>query len=154
MRLAIFISAFLMLLISPSVYAQDAQTTKQTEAQKRREALKAREKAEKRIEADMVNMSNLVEALSKNMGQLHYLRTLCYGNGDQKWREFADQLVTVESRGDTEDRRKLIRAFNAGYYEEEGRFKQCSSRVSVDAAALAENGRHIASMLSDPYRER
>jgi len=154
MRLALLISVLFLFPVSDIAYAQDAQTTQQTERQKRREALKAREQAEKRIEADMVNMSNLVEALSKNMGQLHYLRTLCYGNKDQKWREYADQLVTVESRGDTDHRRRLIRAFNAGYYEEEGRFKVCSGKVSVDAAALAENGRHIATMLSDPYRER
>lgn len=158
MRLALLISALMFSLvlcqIADTAYAQDAQTSKQTERQKRREALKAREVAEKRIEADMINMSNLVEALSKNMGQLHYLRTLCYGNGDQKWREYADQMVLVESRGDTDDRRRLVRAFNAGYYEEEARFKVCSGKVSVDAAALAENGRHIATMLSDPYRER
>jgi len=154
MRSALIISALLLFPLSPSAYAQDAETTKQTAAQKRKAAIKAREDAEQRIEDDMINMSNLVEALSKNMGQLHYLRTLCYGNGDQKWREFADQLVTVEARGETDDRRRLVRAFNAGYYEEEGRFKQCSAKVSVDAAALAENGRHISSMLSDPYRER
>jgi len=123
-------------------------------AKERRAAQKAREKAEKRIEADMVSMSSLVEALAKNMGQLHYLRTLCYGNVDQKWRDYAQQMMTVEAGGNETKRSTLTRAFNAGYYEEEARHPKCSKAVSVDAAAIAENGRHISTMLGDPYRER
>jgi len=117
-------------------------------------AIKAREEAELRVEADMVTMSSLVEALSKNLGQMHYLRTLCFGASDQKWRDYANRLMNHETPGDSARRRQLIRAFNAGYYQEQGRHTQCSNAVSVDAAALAENGRHISTMLGDPYRER
>ena len=49
-----------------------------------------------------------------------------------------------------------------GYYdlrvpqiqEEQARHASCSQAVAVDAAALAENGRHLAGMLGDPYRQR
>ena len=99
-------------------------------------------------------MNSLVEALSKNLGQLHYLRTVCFGPEDQKWRDYASRMMNIETAGDSADRRQLIRAFNAGYYQEEGRHSQCSSAVGADAAALAENGRHISAMLGDPYRER
>ena len=85
---------------------------------------------------------------------MHYLRTLCFGNGDQKWRNLADEMLIIEAGQDSAERRQLVRAFNAGYYQEEGRHEQCSNAVSVDAAALAENGRHISTMLGDPYRER
>lgn len=117
------------------------------------EAEKARDAAERRVEADMVKMSNLVEALSKNLGQLHYLRTLCFGDEDQKWRQLASKMMNLEAGPDAAKKRNLVRAFNVGYYQEQERFDTCTQSVSVDAAALAENGRHIASMLGDPYRE-
>ena len=123
-------------------------------AAERRAALREKEAAEMRVEADMVTMTNLAEALSKNLGQLHWLRTLCYGEGDQKWREFAGRMIEVEA-SDAADRRSiLVRAFNAGYYQEQARHAACSSGVAVDAAALAENGRQLAGMLGDPYRLR
>jgi len=100
----------------------------------------------------MVEMDSLVHALSRNLGQMHYLRTLCFGTQDQKWRNYASRMMNLETGGDTVKRRSLIQAFNEGYYSEEGRHRECSESVSIDAAALAENGRHLSSMLGDPYR--
>ena len=125
-----------------------------TEKQLRAEALKAREEAELRVEADMQTMTNIVEALSKNLGQIHYLRTLCFGSNDQKWRNYANDMMRVEAPDDPEQRSQFVRAFNAGYYQEKERHTQCSNKVSVDVAALAENSRNLASMLGDPYRQR
>ncbi len=140
--------------VSAPSYGQDALTSReQAEADKKR-ALAARELAERRVESDMQTMSNLVEALSKNLGQLHYLRTLCFGENDQTWRVQTSAMMDVEAPKDQARRRQLIRAFNAGYYEEKDRFQTCTKNVSVDAAALSENARNIAVMLGDPYRER
>jgi uncharacterized protein (TIGR02301 family) len=136
------------------VAAQEAQTTRERERAERAAAAQAREAAEKRVENDMVTMSNLVEALSKNLGQLHYLRTLCFGLDDQTWREQTSAMMDIEAPSDQARRRQLIRAFNAGYFEEKERFSACSKDVSIDAAALSENARSIAVMLGDPYRER
>ena len=149
----------LLLLAAPSfaqdAAAQDAQAEQPlTERQKRALAAQAREAAELRVEEDMVTMTSLVEALSKNLGQIHYLRTLCFGPDDQKWRNYGQRMMTVEANGDQDRHRQLVRAFNAGYYQEKDRHTQCTKEVSVDVAALAENGRHISSMLGDPYRER
>ena len=151
-----WLAAFIFLFVSlaPNVSAQDAMTEREKAAAAKVAALKAREEAELRVEADMVTMNSLVEALSKNLGQLHYLRTVCFGTDDQKWRDYASRMMNIETAGNIADRRQLIRAFNAGYYQEEGRHSQCSSAVSADAAALAENGRHLSAMLGDPYRER
>ena len=149
------IIALPLLLLAAPVYAQDSEAEKPlTEREKRALAAQAREAAELRIEEDMVTMTSLVEALSKNLGQIHYLRTLCFGADDQKWRDYGQRMMTVEANGDADRHRQLVRAFNAGYYQEEERHTQCSQQVSVDVAALAENGRHISSMLGDPYRER
>lgn len=124
----------------------------QTDAEKEAAALKAREAAEARVDADMVLMSDVAEALSKNLGQLHYLRRLCFGETDQFWRDYAGRMLKVETGRDPGRKEYLTRAFNAGYHQEQERFKTCSPDVSVDAAALAENGRHLASMLGDPSR--
>ena len=130
-----------------ALFAWSLPATAQTAAEK------ARLEAESRVDADMVKMNNLVEAMAKNLGQLHYLRTLCFGTSDQKWRNYASEMMNIEAGVDSARRKNLVRAFNAGYYQEKDRHFTCSEAVSVDAAALAENGRHIASMLGDPYRE-
>jgi len=142
--------------------AQDAVTSQRqaqidaaaAAAQAEAAALSEREAAELRVDENMVEMSNLVEALAKNLGQMHFLRTLCFGNDDQKWRNVARDMMAVEIGEDANGRREFVRAFNDGFYQEKARYDTCSQSVSLDAAALAENGRHIASMLGDPYRER
>ena len=123
-----------------------AQTSREQEAE-------AREAAEARIDADMVKMSDVVEALSKNLGQLHYLRRICFGEDSQKWRDYAGQMLNLEAGTNLDRRQALTRAFNAGYFQEQERYASCSQGVSADAAALAENSRRLASMLGDPYRD-
>lgn len=154
MRYIAIISLLGLWTLPLGAFAQDAATSAEQKQLDRIKAQKAKEAAELRIEEDMMTMSSLVEALSKNLGQMHYLRTLCFGAGDQKWRDFATQMMDIEAPNERARKRQLIRAFNTGYYQAESRHKTCSQSVSVDAAALAENGRHIASMLGDPYRER
>lgn len=139
------IFAIILLLLPLSAFAQAAQTEEERRA--------AREAAELRIEADMVQMTSLVEALAKNLGQMHYLRTLCFGEGDQQWREYMSEMLDIEAPGETDKQRELTQAFNAGYYLEKNRHTVCSQSVSADVAALAENGRSVSRMLGDPYRE-
>ncbi len=127
---------------------------KKSEKELRAEALKARKEAELRVEADMLRMTNIAEALSKNLGQIHFLRTLCFGPNDQKWRNYANDMIKVEAENDLELQSQFIRAFNAGYYQEQNRHNQCSNKVNIDVAALAENSRNLATMLGDPYRQR
>lgn len=109
---------------------------------------------ENRIDKNMVTMTGLVEAMSNNLGQLHFLRALCFGNDDQKWRVTASDMMKIEAPADAAYRRQLIRAFNAGYYAQKDRYTSCTTAVALDVAALSENGRHLATMLGDPYRER
>lgn len=108
---------------------------------------------EERIESDMIAMTNMPQALARNLGQLHYLRTLCFGPDDQTWRNYAQTMMDIEADGDSVTRSSLVKAFNDGYYDQRARFPQCNDKVGIDAAALAENARHLAAMLGDPYRE-
>lgn len=137
-------------LLAPA-HAQ--QTTREQQAAAERAALAARKAAEERIDADMVKMSDVAEALSKNLGQLHYLRRLCFGEDSQKWRDYAGQMLNLEAGTNLERREALTRAFNAGFYLEQERYLNCTQGVSADAAALAETSRRLASMLGDPYRD-
>ena len=136
-----------LLLLPLPVAAQDSA------ADRRRAALEARERAELRVEEGMVTMNSLVEAMARNLGQMHYLRTLCFGEDDQRWRDYMAEMLSIEARTDAKTRRELTIAFNAGYYEEQGRHATCDTTVSADVAALAENGRSLATMLGDPYRD-
>lgn len=154
MKRIIFITTLAALALQYTATAQDAQTTREQQRASAAAAEAAREAAEKRVEDDMLKMNNLVEALSKNLGQLHYLRTLCFGDDDQLWREKTAEMMDVEAADDTERRRDIIRAFNAGYNQERDRFSTCTKAVSLDAAALSENARNIATMLGDPFREQ
>jgi len=137
--------AIILLLLPLSASAQSSQTEEERRA--------AREAAELRIEADMVQMTSLVEALAKNLGQMHSLRTVCFGEDDQQWRESMSEMLEIEAPGDTDKQGELTQAFNAGYYLEKRRHTVCSQSVSADVAALAENGRSVSRMLGDPYRE-
>ncbi|MEE9273043.1 MAG: TIGR02301 family protein [Robiginitomaculum sp.] len=139
-----FLPLLLIVHATPSL-AQDAKSLTAT---------KAFEQADNRIDKNMVTMSNLVEAMANNLGQLHYLRTLCFPNDNQTWRVTASKMMAIEVPKDSARRRELIRAFNTGYYEQKSRYQKCDNTVAVDVAALSENGRRLATMLGDPYRER
>lgn len=145
MKKLIFISLACCLAFAPALYTS-AQAPEPDSQQ-------AREEAELRVESEMVQLNSIVEAMAMNLGQLHYLRTLCFGQTDQKWRTYASQMIDVESPDDGARRKNLIQAFNKGFYLEQDRHKACSQAVSLDVAALAENGRQLAGMLGDPYRE-
>ncbi len=106
-----------------------------------------------RVEKQMTGMTDLPEALANTLGQLHYLRTLCFGRDDQKWRNLAADMMRREANGKAGYHSQLIRAFNAGFYQQQGNQHQCNQTVAIEVAALAENGRRLAVMLGDPYRE-
>jgi len=109
---------------------------------------------ETRIDENMTSMTGLVEAMANNLGQLHFLRTLCFGSDDQKWRMVASDMMRIEAPENPSYHHQLIRAFNAGYYAQKDRNQACTQTVALDVAALSENGRRLSVMLGDPYRER
>lgn len=144
----IFLGIFLAASFAEPATAQDT-AIDSAEAAKR-----AREAAEQRIDAQMQSIDGLPEALADTLGRLHWLRRLCFGDQDQTWRDAVQAMLDVETDEDPYKRSDLIAAFNEGYYAEQARHTDCTQAVSVDAAALSENGRQLATMLGDPYREK
>ena len=84
----------------------------------------------------------LVE-LSNVLGGAHYLRTLCQGRGDQRWREFMQGVIEREPA----HRSEMIDAFNRGYRNEQTRFEICDENAVRVETELRTQGARIAGAL-------
>jgi uncharacterized protein (TIGR02301 family) len=71
--------------------------------------------------------AQLVE-LSEVLGGAHYLRILCDGRGDQRWRNYMRGVIDREP----EYNAALVEGFNRGYRNEEAR---CSRRSAKEVAS-------------------
>lgn len=84
----------------------------------------------------------LVE-LSEVLGGSHYLRVLCDGRGDQRWREYMRGVIEREPNYNAQ----LVEGFNRGYREEEARFPTCDATTRQMEAELRARGVRIAQAL-------
>jgi len=85
----------------------------------------------------------LVE-LSEVLGGAHYLRTLCEGRGDQRWRDYMRGVIQREPQHNA----ALVEGFNRGYRTEEARFPTCDATTRQMEAELRARGVRIAQGLS------
>ena len=85
----------------------------------------------------------LVE-LAEVLGGSHYLRILCEGRGDQRWRDYMRGVIQREP----EYNAVLVEGFNRGYREEEARFPTCDATTRQMEAELRARGLRIAQALS------
>jgi len=85
----------------------------------------------------------LVE-LSEVLGGSHYLRILCEGRGDQRWRNYMRGVIEREP----EYNALLVEGFNRGYRNEEARFPVCDQTTRQMEAELRARGLRIAQALS------
>lgn len=90
----------------------------------------------------------LVE-LSEILGGSHYLRILCGGRGDQRWRNYMRGVIDREP----EYNGLLVEGFNRGYRNEETRFPVCDSTTRQMEAELRARGVRVAQALSARYGE-
>jgi uncharacterized protein (TIGR02301 family) len=81
--------------------------------------------------------------LASVLGGAHYLRILCEGRGDQRWREYMQGVISREPA----HRATLIEGFNAGYRQEEIRFEDCDAVARQNEAELRARGLRIADAL-------
>ena len=101
----------------------------------------------RRLETPLRELRPLAELL----GRVHALRAVCEGEADQTWRVRMSQLLDVEAPQNGSRRQRLIDAFNAGYYREQGRVTGCTSNTRQTEARLAGEGRRLAQRLSQRY---
>lgn len=92
--------------------------------------------------------SQLVE-LSEVLGGSHYLRVLCEGRGDQRWRNYMRGVIDREP----EYNALLVEGFNRGYRNEEARFPVCDETTRQMEAELRARGLRVAQALSARNRD-
>lgn len=85
----------------------------------------------------------LVE-LAEVLGGAHYLRILCEGRGDQRWRDYMRGVIEREP----EHNAALVEGFNRGYRNEEARFPTCDATTRQMEAELRARGLRVAQALS------
>ncbi len=81
----------------------------------------------------------LVE-LSEVLGGSHYLRVVCDGRGDQRWRNYMRGVIEREPQYNG----ALVEGFNRGYRQEEARFPVCDATTRQMEAELRARGLRIA----------
>ena len=87
--------------------------------------------------------AQLVE-LSEVLGGSHYLRILCDGRGDQRWRDYMRGVIEREPSYNA----LLVEGFNRGYRNEEARFPVCDQTTRQMEAELRARGLRVAQGLS------
>jgi len=91
----------------------------------------------------------LVE-LSEVLGGAHYLRVLCEGRDDQRWRDYMRGVIQRNEQHNA----ALVEGFNRGYRDEEARFPTCDATTRQMEAELRARGLRIAQGLSARHGER
>lgn len=110
------------------------------------------EATQARIDEYVLSYNTLPEMMAQNLGLLHGLRTLCYGQQDQKWRQHAQTMIRLEATNNKTLQKALTLAFNAGFKQARKDYKVCDIHASTSASMLAENGSRMAIMLARPQR--
>jgi len=87
--------------------------------------------------------AQLIE-LSEILGGAHYLRILCSGRTDQRWRDYMRGVIEREP----EHNAALIEGFNRGYRNEEARFPTCDATTRQMEAELRARGLRVSQGLS------
>jgi uncharacterized protein (TIGR02301 family) len=93
--------------------------------------------------------SQLVE-LSEILGGSHYLRILCDGRGDQRWRDYMRGVIQREPQHNA----ALVEGFNRGYRDEEARFPTCDATTRQMEAELRARGLRVSQGLSARHADQ
>ena len=88
--------------------------------------------------------------LAEVLGGSHYLRIVCQGRGDQRWRAYMQGVIQREPQYNDQ----LIGAFNRGYRDQEARFPTCDETTRQMEAELRARGLRISQGLGAHHTER
>lgn len=88
--------------------------------------------------------------LAEVLGGSHYLRIVCEGRGDQRWRTYMQGVIQREPQMNDQ----LIGAFNRGYRDQEARFPTCDETTRQMEAELRARGVRISQGLGAHHTER
>ncbi len=83
-------------------------------------------------------------SLSRVLGGVHYLRTLCHGRSEQQWRDYMLGVITREPA----QRDALVAGFNSGFRANRAIYDDCTREAQQAEAELRAQGLRIADGLS------
>jgi uncharacterized protein (TIGR02301 family) len=107
-------------------------------------AAAAAQEEERRSATQPVTYEDQVVELGRVLGGAHYLRILCNGRGDQRWRDYMREVMSREHSSS----RALSAAFNEGFRREEMRFSVCGRASEQMEAELRAQGLRLAGALA------
>jgi uncharacterized protein (TIGR02301 family) len=93
--------------------------------------------------------SDQLSELAEVLGGSHYLRILCSGRSDQRWRDYMRGIIQREPNFNA----VLVEGFNRGYRNEEARFPNCDRGATQMEAELRARGVRIADGLRARHGE-
>jgi uncharacterized protein (TIGR02301 family) len=82
-------------------------------------------------------------SLAEVLGGSHYLRVVCDGRGDQRWRDYMRGVIQRAPQYNG----VLVEGFNRGYRQEEARFPVCDQTTRQMEAELRARGLRISQAL-------
>ena len=88
--------------------------------------------------------------LAEVLGGTHYLRILCNGRADQRWRDYMRGVIQREPAYNA----AMVEGFNRGYRNEEARFPECDTTAQQMEAELRARGLRISQGLSARHGDR
>ena len=100
------------------------------------------------VQGEAWYQQQLIE-LSEVLGGSHYLRVLCHGRGDQRWRTAMRGVIEREPALNNQ----LVEGFNRGYRQEEARYSTCDTTAAQSEAELRARGVRISQALSARHAE-
>jgi uncharacterized protein (TIGR02301 family) len=92
--------------------------------------------------------SELID-LAEVLGGSHYLRIVCEGRGDQRWRDYMRGIIQREPQYND----VLVESFNRGYRDQEARFPACDQTTRQMEAELRARGLRISQALGAHHTE-
>ena len=134
-RLAL-VSLLVLALAAPAV----AQTRRQQQPQSTQQQQQTPQRTEEWYRGQLSELSEV-------LGGAHYLRILCDGRRDQRWRDYMRGVLSREPRYHDQ----LVEGFNRGYRQEESRFADCDQPARQAEAELRARGLRVAGGLSARY---
>jgi uncharacterized protein (TIGR02301 family) len=87
--------------------------------------------------------------LSEVLGGSHYLRIVCEGRGDQRWRDYMRGVIQRAPQYND----VLVEGFNRGYRDQEARFPVCDDTTRQMEAELRARGLRISQALGAHHAE-
>lgn len=130
-RRAVFAAVFAVSLTAAPAFAQQQQNQPNDD------------QSQSRLRGEQWYAEQLTE-LAQVLGGAHYLRILCQGRGDQRWRDYMRGVIDREPQYN----QQLVEGFNRGYRDQEARFPVCDTTAQQTEAELRARGLRVSRGLS------